>query len=429
MKKYIRYLLSIVTIFFIGCSNEEDVYKDSVLFSIEIKELFPYYVTVVVRHNATNDDTYYGFVVEGETPNLERAIDDFLFYANDAELQESVHSQCKQRFNIVGLVPNTVYTLVVFGMDEQGCRYGQPSSIIFTTPDNNLVANNSSNWEIKYNGHHIYNDTDYSLITVEVQGDITEHYFLATYPVKVFEEYDNMSDFIGFAHSQIQNDIQYSVGSDSWLDYNRVRTDSTGFYIYLTEGDYISCVIGLNKDFEPTGHYAITDIYHVDKYPALSSYANLLGDWRLVDATNKPYRITFTEHIVNKSLIMTGWGNLNNPPIPVYVLFDRNSGTISLENQLIFENYTFKAGDGRTFDGALIIRGIYVDSDGNTREAFNNAIEAHAQTNGDYIFKGFSITDPDNGASYDSGMALHIDGKVSVFYAKMMFPYTMSKIK
>ena len=49
------------------------------------------------------------------------------------------------------------------------------------------------------------------------------------------------------------------------------------------------------------------------------AYANLIGEWVIIDNNRKSYHVTFSESVINKSYNMKGWGNYDE--FSIVVLF------------------------------------------------------------------------------------------------------------
>ena len=164
---------------FVGCVKDESM--EDIVFHVDVSEINAYSATVTVTHNASNRDSYYGFTVKGAVDDIQSEIADFLSTVQTSQLAEAIHFQRKSVFSITGLSPKETYTFIVFGMNDDGLRYGEPSSTVFCTTESNLCAQINPNWKIGYMGHVVYNNNDYSKINVNVLGNAEERFFLATY--------------------------------------------------------------------------------------------------------------------------------------------------------------------------------------------------------------------------------------------------------
>ena len=422
MKRILLFILSILA--FVGCSKDEIV--ADVVFDVSVSNVESYTATVTVTHDGSNRDTYYGFFVKGEVTDIARAISDYVFYAKDGQLEKSVHTQRKSVYTVRGLMPNTTYTYIVFGMDIKGDTYGIPASTCFTTTPSDLVATVNPNWKITYRGHTVQNDTDYSLINVEVMGESQEYFFPATYPESVVNSFETIESFLDFATSELYAEIELDLDIDDWFDHNRICATSISCYHHLEPGNYVTFAIGINNNIQPTGNYARSEVYQVEEYPLEPEYANLLGEWVLVDNSNSQYLVTFTPLQVNQSLIMYGWGNYEE--IPICVSFDRSTGSISFSCQKIFEDYIHKFSSGEVYRGVLSFRGFYINGEGKWKYINNKPIDAALQKDGTYLCKGFNVRDEAGNIYEKTGMSLYMEMEQgALFFAWMMFPWTMEK--
>lgn len=420
MKEHFLLLTCIMSFLFTGCIKEESI--NNIAFNIEVIEIQSYSATIIVSHNATNDDGYYGFAVKGEVSDINREIEKYVNSLDNETLQDKTFYQRKKKIAIVGLLPNSTYTYIVFGLNGQS-YYGKPSAIVIHTNNYDLEAKVNPNWSIEYQGHTIYEDTDYSKFIVRVSEEIKERYFMAIFPIEKVQDNESIESIINIAFSEMQN----KNDSEIWFENNQIHTASTIFYRHLQEGDYIAYAIGINETYTPSGSYIKSDIFHVDKYPYVAEYENMLGKWLLKDNNNKGYTITFSEAIINKYLIMSGWGNFSDPAIPILVSFDRNDGSITIANQLIFEKHKMTFSDGTTLEGKLYYRGTYVNEDSKHKLVNNNPIKGTLNTDGSYTVNGFVVNGED-GTKYNGGMALYLKGtENTVWYASMMFPLTIYK--
>ena len=182
MDKFRACVLAVVLVSLSCCSRDDG---DNIFFEASISDIAAYSATVTVKHNATNRDAYYGFVVKGRVFDVYAEIERFLT-SSEGKIQEAVHYQRKSVFQIKKLLPRTEFTFIVFGMDENGKLYGTPASICFQTIGSTFTATINPNWIIEYMGHRVYKDNDYSLITVDLVGDVEERFFLATIHHKEF---------------------------------------------------------------------------------------------------------------------------------------------------------------------------------------------------------------------------------------------------
>lgn len=426
MDKFRVCVLAVVLVALYGCSKEEE----NIFFEASISDIAAYSATVTVRHNATNRDAYYGFVVKGPVSDVYEEIERFLTSSSEEEIQEAVHYQRKSVFQIKKLLPHTEFTFIVFGMDENGELYGIPASIYFKTIGSTFTATVNPNWIIKYMGHKVYKDNDYSLITVNLVGEVEERFFLATYPADFAEKFESTEELIDYAVREFMSEKD-DENSEYWLEDNEVRTEGTNFYRYLEVGDYVAYAIGVNADGTPTGHYVNTTKFHVEKYPAIDSYAYLLDDWVIFDKDNKSCLVTFKEYQVNESFLMKGWGNRDE--YSVFVVFDRTNASLKISSQIL-EDYTeIKLNDGTLLKGKLSFRGAYYDQKEKLQCTYSSITLARANlcSDGSYaLSSGYYVELEDGTETYETGMTYYIEreNESDAFLSWRMFPMVMKKL-
>ena len=157
----LKNIISILIItLIVGCVKDESM--ENIVFHVDVSEIKAYSAMVTVTHNASNRDSYYGFTVKGAVDNIQSEIEDYLSTVQTSQLAEAKHYQRKSVFSITGLSPQETYTFIVFGMNDDGLIYGEPSSTVFCTAKSNLFAQVNPNWEIEYMGNVVYNNNDYS---------------------------------------------------------------------------------------------------------------------------------------------------------------------------------------------------------------------------------------------------------------------------
>lgn len=411
-------VLAVVLVTLSSCSSDDG---ENIFFEVSISDIAAYSATVTVKHNATNRDAYYGFVVKGPVFDVYEEIERFLASSSEEEIQGAVHYKRKSVFQIKKLLPHTDFTFIVFGMDENGILYGAPASIYFQTIGSTFTATINPNWIIKYMGHKVYKDNDYSLITVNLVGEVEERFFLATYPANFAEKFESTAELIDYAVGEFMSKKD-NENSEYWLEDNEVRTEDTNFYRYLTEGDYVAYVVGINADGTPTGHYVKTAMFHVEKYPAIDSYANLLDEWVIIDEEDKCYFVTFEESIVNRSLIMKGWGNYEQ--YSIYVTFDRTDASLKIAPQIV-EDYTEIAfSDGTLLKGKLSLMGaVYYKETLRCVDGDITLAKANFNSDGYYAWSSGYV------AAYKKGMLYYLEqeNKSNAYFSCMMFPMVMKK--
>lgn len=422
------FLYTIIVCWALSACSNDDKSEEQISFHVSISGIEGYYATATVTHDGTNRDNYYCFAVKGHVTDVQAEIVRYLSSTPKEELSNIRHNQRKSVFRVTGLSPTKLFTCIVFGLDKDGKMYGTPASAEFQTKESGFVAQVNPNWTIEYRGPVVWNNYDYSLITVWQKGDIDQRFFLATYQKDFAERFGTAEDLIAYATEEAN---EKNTGDDFWLEDSQVRTESTNFYRNLAVGDYVSYAIGVEANGSPTGYYVKTDVYHVDKYPAVEGYSNLLGDWVIIDEDDKWYFVSFTERIVNQSLTMTGWGNYTDYPIAV--TFNRTDASLKISSQIIAESAEFKFSDGSAYKGRLSLRGAYYNEESKLKWTSNSLTLAKASLNDDGSYTlstGYYVTLADGKRTTNTGMTFYVeseDGR-NVGFARMMFPLVMKKM-
>lgn len=415
-----------IVVFLASCERDENM--DMIFFHVDVSEIEAYSAKVMVTHNATNRDPYYGFVVEGIVNDVHAEIARFLSVNEKSQLADVVHFQRKSVFQIWGLSPQETYTYIVFGMDNEGELYGEPASMVFETSDYRLYPIINPNWKITYKGHAVRNNSDCSKIDVVVSGSAEERYFLVTYEQAFVESFEKIEDLIIYAASEF---VEKLKNESSWFENSLVRTDDTSFYKYLQQGNYVSYAIGINIDGSPTGSYVKTDCYHVEKYPAVEGFKNLLGEWRITSGNNQSYDIMLEEHTVNKYLILRGWGNVED--CPIIVEFNREDNSLRIRSQQIKDDFEITFSDGTHARGNLSLRGAYYNSESVLKWTTQSLSLAKGVVGEDdsYTFNAnYTVTLTDGTKAQKVGMTYYIDrdNENNIGFAIVMFPFVMSKM-
>lgn len=424
--------LSLLCLLLLACTPDEPAKKEGIAFHASVSEVEAYSVKVTITHNATNRDAYYSFTVEGEVSDIQQAIRQYVSSATEAQLTQEARYQRKNVFSLNKLLPGKTYTLIVFGMNEGEAYYGEPDSVVFTTQRSKISATINPDWTVEHRGHCVHKGYDYSLINVNVEGEATERFFLATYTPDQEQAFDATDDLIMDATFNILQTLEQRAQGEEWLDDNLVQASSAYFYYYLTPGDYVAYAVGLDADGYPTGHYAKSDIFHVDEYPMEATYANLIGEWCITDG-QKTFRVTFSEEFRNQYLWMSGWGN---NAYNISVRYNREDASLTIARQLLTDDTTIHWTDGTSSRGKLYINGVYHDESGTLRVAKNSdytITQATLDAQGNYTFvTRFRITEDGETYYTGSGMTYYLStaaGQTNHYFSTMLFPFTMYKIQ
>lgn len=425
--------LLLCALLFSACSDNEDDNTVLLKFSVTINAIEAYTATATITHNGSNRDTYYAFCVEGGTTDARQEVSKLLASNRKETVLAAGMKQRKHVTTLTGLSAHTAYSCIVFGLDANGQLRGEPATTQFTTADPPFTATENPNWTVTYKGHTVYNDWDYSLVNVRLNGDAEERFILAVCQSTEPDDFNTIEDFIAHEVYDFTKEKNENESNDFWFDDSSVRTGSTNFYRYLEPGDYVAYALGVNADGTPTGSYAKCEPFHVDKYPYTEDYANLTtGDWVFVDQNDRWYFLTFRERIVNRSFYMAGWGN--HDEFEAVVNYDRTTGKLSIPYQRITNEQTtvhFSDGDET---GYIYLVGAYYNDENKLRwTAQNHTIcNGYKESDGSYTFtSGFYVNLDDGTRAEEMGMTFVVHRTITdrVGFARMTFPITLKKLE
>lgn len=414
-----------------ACSSDEDDGQGTVVFHVAVDSVAAYSVTATITHNGSNRDSYYAYAVEGRVSNVRDEVVRLLDGDRRQSVLASVMSQRKHVTTLRGLSPSKDYTVIVFGLDASGQLYGEPAAATFTTAMPTFTPRENSGWTVAYEGHKVYHDWDYSLVSVTLQGDAEQRYILYTCTAGESAAYATMDAFIVHAIDDFTQKENSLEDRDFWLDASEVRIGSTNFYRYLEPGDYEAFAIGLHTDGTPTGSYARCEPFRVDPYPYTEDYASLLGDDHyFVDENDRWYFVTFSPRIVNRSYNMTGWGNYDE--FSIVVNFDRNTSALTIPYQRVTSEPATVSFSDRSETGYIYLVGAYYNIQDHLRWTQENHTIAKGtlQSDGSYHFSNaFTVSLSDEAKATKMGMTFVVQRSLSdrVGFSRMMFPFQLKR--
>ena len=415
-----RSILIFFLSFLCACSSIDEE-LDKILFQVDILDTEWHSVDVQITHNATNRHVYYTFVVKGAVVDVEQEIMSFLESGSDV-LADCAHTQRKSVFKIGGLSPSTTYTLINFGMNEGGKIYGNFTTCVFETDDFDFALNVNPDWNVTYNGHTVYKDIDRSVIQVDVLDAPEERFFISVCTRKAYETFTDLYDYIIQTTDEFVSDKKNQTNSDYWFEDEYLRSEGTIYYTSLSEGDYIAFAIGINTDGTPTGNYATSGIFHVDKYPLAEGFSNLFGRWRISDSQGTEFDIDISEKQGNKSVNITGWAGKS---YTIVATFQRSSNSFIIKTQLVESDMTVEFNDGTIAEGQLNLRGFYYNSNSQLIYIKNINDLGEIVPNGDGSYAINALFYPNNNPGLTYSLVCE---DVTYNYRKIVFPMMMTKV-
>lgn len=429
--KVLRLLALVLSIFtIVSCADEESV--SDIRFSIQLNEVAENTTTITVTHTGTNRSLYYAFAVPGEINDIGAEIEKHRSTISNGIVTEEAFDQKKRVIKLLGLSPETRYTCIVYGVDENNDICGIPCSAVFTTTSSTVEFTLNPKWQITYLGQSKINEKTYSRIDVDVIGDISERYFISVYKKEIVNEYKDIRGFLLKAYNDFNSKRNELDDEYFWIEDNFVRTGSTSHYQYLFKGSYQAFAIGVNANGALTGHYASSDVFDFERYELEPAYEELLGDWAFIDEVGGEIFFTLSENWANSTLTMSGFG-YNDCPITIkYTPQENYMLTISGQSA---KGVTW----GEEISKTMTLRAWYLNEDDEFKIYRSSIINTLARSrgkneDGTYTFsRGFNIALQNDENAKTVGMILtYYNEENHLFYlnsSKIQLPFTMKKIE
>lgn len=308
MKKFFKFAaVAAIAAAFVSCGNDKpgpepgpdtpsSEYTQDLKFTLELKEVDTDQAKVVVEHNGTTKDSWYGFATT-ET-DIDKAI-------ADALSQENVKLQERTRYTMTvkDLEPETDYTFVAVGVTADGKTYGEVATLEFTTEAEETSEGFKINeaWEVAYTGKGEINGKTYEH-TITVTSTDDNYYFITVWSKADYDEYG--------AEALIQYDYDYFNTElpkyDMTWDDILLKGNAVEAY-ELEAGDYIAMAVGVGSDHQLSGLYSVSQPITITEAEMTEAYAAWLGDWTFTGANGISQYVTFSKNVVNKSYKMTGY--------------------------------------------------------------------------------------------------------------------------
>ena len=176
-----------------ACSREDDVTPMG--FTLNVVSTGSYTADIEVRHNGTNRDAWYGFIVIGQGVDIKTEISE---HTSSLVSTEFLY-QKKREIHLISLSPEEDYTYIVVGIDDAGHYNGCYNYIEFSTKPSSIIATMNPNWSVTYKGQELYKNGYYSNILVRVSTVNEERFILLITTPNELERFSSVSDYIAFA--------------------------------------------------------------------------------------------------------------------------------------------------------------------------------------------------------------------------------------
>lgn len=178
---------------------------------------------------------------------------------------------------------------------EEGTINVEQLNIDFMQPD--------ANWTVSYDGYKVYEGDGYKY--EHIKNDVADPTISGKYAITYFSKADFIAsklpigDYVASLVPGLKADyddiIDYYSGYG--FTYEDFLYEDSDYEIFeeFTPGDYYACAVGLDENFTPTGHYAVSE-FTKTKESGPSGYDKWLGDWKCPhgNSTTKFDTWTFT---------------------------------------------------------------------------------------------------------------------------------------
>lgn len=308
MKKFFKFAaVAAIAAAFVSCGNEKpgpepgpdtpsSEYTQDLKFTLELKEVDTDQAKVVVEHNGTTKDSWYGFATT-ET-DIDKAI-------ADALSQENVKLQKKTKYTMTvkNLEPETDYTFVAVGVTADGKTYGEVATLEFTTEaeetSEGFKINNA--WEVAYTGKGEINGKTYEH-TITVTSTDNNYYFITVCSKADYDEF-GAEELIKYTYDYLNTELpKHDITWDDVL-YKGKAVEA----YELEAGDYIAMAVGVGSDHQLSGLYSVSQPITITEAEMTEAYAAWIGDWTFTGANGVTQNVTFSKGTANKTFKMSGY--------------------------------------------------------------------------------------------------------------------------
>lgn len=288
---------------------------------------------IVVSHNGSSTDTWYGFLVEGDVKSLGSVILKEIENLKEGDLAGALQTGTKKNINLKKLKPTTDYTYIVLGLSSKGEVYGTYNSVKFKTVREMPELSETETWSIEYergtfvdptNGDE-YPNTEIFTVRCE-EGkyfyfDLVDQWLLEYYELTV-------ADYLEMVVETVLEYKEAGYTADKLLYMSTENTVPADRQMW---GDYYAFAVGFDTECNPTGEYSLLDFTILEE-TAEPGYTKWLGTWAvpftydvyeynesgnivfddngnpIVEETKEAtYEITFSHIDNNYMYVMTGW--------------------------------------------------------------------------------------------------------------------------
>ena len=323
--------------------GQEQEITENLIFTLELTETSENSAKIIVSHNGTKTDTWYGF--HTTSTNIDKAVEEKVKELTSNEKISGLKKSTKYTANISNLDPETEYTYITIGLTEKGKVYGQTESLTFTTKAKEIPPltefTETADWKMAYVGRDKIDGTEVDQFTVECEEG--KRYYFTTFPKVYIEYYDiTVKDYV---ESEVEYIKEVLANGYKITDLTSDKSD-TWSAPRMESGDYICLAIGYDNTGKATYEYSAQEITIAEE-EAKADYNKWIGTYKFTSANNISYTINIEHYDNNFLYLVTGWetgSELNENGMDFGTAFDGyipsftayyNNGEIAINEYLI----------------------------------------------------------------------------------------------
>lgn len=224
---------------------------------------------------------------------------------------------------------------------EEGTINVEQLNIDFMQPD--------ANWTVSYDGYKVYegDGNKYEHISNKVADPTISGKYAITYFSKAdfiaskLPIGDYVASLVPGLKAEFDEILDYYSGYG--FTYEDFLYEDSDYEIFdeFTPGDYYACAVGIDENFAPTGHYAVSE-FTKTKESGPSAYDKWLGEWTTTRGSATDTWV-FTEKVKGSTYTVTG---IENRAYPVEVEYDSSTEGIVIRAQAELATIKLTAGEG-----------------------------------------------------------------------------------
>lgn len=293
-----------------GPEEEGPVLNNDLAFEIEVMDVTANTAKLRIKHNGTEDDTWYGLVTEDmksdEADLILGFIEELLNGTNIVALKKSNDVI----INLSDLKPEKSYKYIAFGITSDGTVYGKASSATFKTLKDQTVDDEpvndpnslkqTDNWQISYN-KRIKEEDGSESDTFLIECEDGKRFYFTTVMKDLLDIYEiTLIDYI-------QSELDYFPTLLQYYQLNQITyTESTIVGgPRMESGVYYGIALGIDEKGKQTGEYSAQKIT-IPEETATPEYEKWLGNWRISDGS-RYYDLAVEAYDNNFMYVVSGW--------------------------------------------------------------------------------------------------------------------------